>query len=160
MAYRPVEFDRLNLLAKYSYLTDLPADVQTDFIEKTDSRQHVVGVEGVFDICKYLQVVGKFAYRNNNEKVGSRDWTKSNKMLYIGRMNFHVTNKWDIAGEYRYLTCPHADDHKSGWLLEVDRELTKYMRAGIGYNFTDFNDDITSDDYDASGFFARITGKY
>jgi hypothetical protein len=50
---------------------------------------------------------------------------------------------------------------KKGWLFEIDREIVKFVRLGVGYNFTDYNDDLSQpDNYDASGWFIRVNGKY
>jgi hypothetical protein len=99
--------------------------------------------------------------RDMDEKVGPRDWTASQTYLYIARLNFHVTNKWDIAGEYRTLANRQIEDSKSGWLIEIDREIIKYARLGVGYNFTDYDDDLANNDnYDSGGWFVRVNGKY
>ena len=161
LAYRPVEFDRLNVLAKYSYLTDLPPGIQNSFRETTDSRSHIVGIEGSFDISRYLELVGKTAMRIKKEQVGVRDWTRSELYLYIGRLNYHLTSKWGIGVEYRILTNPQIEDRKDGFLIEVERELFQNIQVGVGYNFTDYEDDLSAvDDYNAEGWFMRLTGKY
>ena len=160
-SYRPVFWDRLNLLGKYSYLTDLPPDSQWDFPEDIESKRNVYSLEGIFDLFKWVQLVGKVAYRDMKEKVGYRDWTESDTYLYLGRLNFHITEQWDIAAEYRTLRNKQIEDNKSGWLLEVDRELGRYVRLGVGYNFTDYDDDLrNADNYEAKGFFVRVNGKY
>jgi hypothetical protein len=162
IAYRPVNFDRLNLLAKYSYITNELPDNQSDFALPQQDIRNIYAIEGAFDICKYLQLVGKFAMRDMSEKVYPRtDWTDSQTYLYIGRVNFHITQKWDIAAEYRDLANRQIEDSKAGWLLEVDRDLGDYIQMGVGYNFTDYDDDLSnSDNYDAGGWFVRVNGKY
>ena len=160
-SFRPTFWDKLNVLGKYSYLTDMPPDSQIDFIEDTDSRRHVYSIEGAYDIMKRIQLVGKFAYRDMDEKVGYRDWTESDTYLSIGRVNVHVLTDWDLACEYRSLVNDQGEDSKSGWLLEVDREIGQYTRIGVGYNFTDYDDDLSNDDdWDSEGWFLRVTGKY
>ena len=50
---------------------------------------------------------------------------------------------------------------KHGALIELDREIKDYIRFGIGYNFTDFDDDLRSlNDFSAHGFFTRVSGKF
>ena len=34
------------------------------------------------------------------------------------------------------------------------------FRIGIGYNFTDFSDNLTNFDYDHKGWFVNLTGQY
>ena len=39
-------------------------------------------------------------------------------------------------------------------------QIGNNLKVGAGYNFTDFSDDLTDNDYDANGWFFDITGKY
>ena len=82
--------------------------------------------------------------------------------LWIHRFNFHVTRKWDLALEYRLLFQADAvKTLRQGTLIEVDREFYDYVRLGLGYNFTDFNDDLTkSNNFDSNGPFVRLSGKF
>jgi hypothetical protein len=168
---RPVNWDKLNVIGKYSYITDLPPDSKWDFPEDIESIKNVYSIEGIYDVCKLIQLVGKFSYRDMNEKVGIRDWTHSDTYLYIIRSNFHIMNSepnkpfmlrgWDLGLEYRTLANKQIEDSKKGWLIELDKDLTQYIRAGVGYNFTDYNDDLRdNDDCDAEGWFVKLAGKY
>ena len=42
----------------------------------------------------------------------------------------------------------------------LDRDLNKNFRVGVGYNFTDFSDDLTDFDYDHKGWFLNLVGNY
>ena len=170
-SYRPVTWDRLNILGKYNYLTNLPPNSQYDFPEETNSHKNIYSLEGIFDLCRYLQLVGKIAYRDMKEKVGNRNWTHSDTYLYLGRTNFHIMNSnedkpfllrgWDFAVEYRILHNTQIEDNKKGFLVELDKDLGNYIRMGVGYNFTDYDDDLrNADNWDAKGFFVRVNGKY
>ena len=67
----------------------------------------------------------------------------------------------DIGAEYRILVQKLADDRKDGYLVEGMYHIQKYLTLGLGYNFTDFSDDLTSrNDYSVKGFFIRIIGKF
>ncbi len=160
-AYRPVECDQLNVLTKYSYITDRPPLERTTTGLLSNLRKHVMSLEGNFDINQYLGFVAKCAYRKQDEKTGIYDWLNSNTLLYLGRINVYVAKKWNIATEYRTLANDQLNDNKSGWLLEVQRTVADNFQIGAGYNFTDFDDDLTNrDDYDARGWFVRVTAKY
>jgi len=170
LAYRPIDFDRLNLLAKYSYITNHSPESQVDFAQITKDRRHVCALEGVFDLCRFLELVGKFAMRGMKEKVGPRDWVKSDTYLYLGRLNFKLSpvnenskflSDWWLAVEYRILSNDQIEDKKKGFLIELDKDIGKYLRCGVGYNFTDYDDDLsTEDSWEAKGWFLKVTGKY
>ncbi|MEK7449362.1 MAG: PQQ-binding-like beta-propeller repeat protein [Planctomycetota bacterium] len=194
VGYRPVSFDRLNLLAKYTYLADTIPDEQFNaaaglaqehtFISK--QRFKVSALEAAYDLTNHFQLVEKYAFKNGREKVGNRDYTESDTNLWINRLNYHFassTNRlhrrkettdqgnlsaegmewWqriDLGIEYRILTqsaSGGADDRKKGFLVETLYELNEEIRLGIGYNFTDFSDDLLSNnDYSVRGPFIRL----
>ena len=62
--------------------------------------------------------------------------------------------------EYRYLESETEDDDKHGALVGAYRHLGEHFKIGAGYNFTDFNDDLTDNDYDSDGWFIDVVGKY
>ncbi|MCK5578276.1 MAG: hypothetical protein KAI63_02010, partial [Planctomycetes bacterium] len=114
-----------------------------------------------YDINKYFQIVEKYAFKNGQEKVGSRDYTDSDTDLLISRINYHLTNKWDAGLEYRILHQKLADDQKAGYLGEVLYKISRFFQLGAGYNFTDFTDDlINNNDFSARGPFIRLVATF
>ncbi|MBD3246340.1 MAG: DUF11 domain-containing protein [Candidatus Omnitrophica bacterium] len=160
-AFRPVEFDKLNLLAKLSYIEDMGPASQEDTASITEEKAFVAAIEGAYDVNKYLQIVQKVAYKWGEERVGTRAGVDSATFLWVNRFNYHVTSKWDIGVEYRMLDQDLADDRRTGFLVEISRHINDNFQVGVGYNFTDFDDDLSrDDDYQVKGFFIRFTGKY
>ena len=45
-------------------------------------------------------------------------------------------------------------------LLGIDRNITKGLRVGVGYNFTDFSDNLTDFSYRHHGWFLNVVGSY
>jgi hypothetical protein len=68
-------------------------------------------------------------------------------------------HRWDALVEGRMLELPEAQDRRSGALLALYRHLGEHVKLGLGYNFTDFSDDLTDLDYDSQGYFINIVGK-
>lgn len=165
-AFRPVENDRLNILTRYSFLLNGGTDVQFSSPlfngVETEDRAHIISVDVAYDIWKHLGLVQKFAYKNSILNTNITNEIILHTFLYVTRLNFHVTKKWDISGEYRILGQMDAlDTLKHGPLAEVDREIYDYVRLGVGYNFTDFSDDLrSSSNYNSHGPFVRMTGKF
>ncbi|MBU0534376.1 MAG: DUF11 domain-containing protein, partial [Candidatus Omnitrophica bacterium] len=157
VAYRPIYFDRLNLLARYTYLEDsLPSD-QTDFSNIEEERAHTLSGELAYDLTDKLQLVEKLAYKFGEEKVEGFDFTKTQTWLNIHRLNYNINNNWQFGAEYRFLTQKEAEDSKQGALVEVNRKIGEFVQIGAGYNFTEFNDDLTYLDYTSQGPFVRLT---
>jgi hypothetical protein len=40
------------------------------------------------------------------------------------------------------------------------RHVTNHIKAGVGYNFSDFSDDLTQLDYRYQGLCVNLVGKY
>ena len=84
----------------------------------------------------------------------------SDASLYILRADWHITHRWDALLEGRQLAVQQAGDRRSGALLAVYRHFDKHVKAGVGYNFTDFSDDLTDLDYRSQGLFINVLGKF
>ncbi|GEM_PF-1840224 len=158
VAYRPIAFDRVNFISKYTFLMDQKPDASGPMLK---TASHVTSVEIIYDISRYFQWVEKYAVKLKKERQSPRPDLKSRTDLWINRLNFHVTKRWDIAGEYRILKQFQANDQLEGYAVEVNRALAKHFRFGVGYNFSRFTDNEFSDNnYDARGWFIRVQGKY
>ena len=71
MAYRPVNFDNLNLIAEYSYQDGYGGGLQQADALNTNVGQtatQVFSAEGVYDINDKWQAAEKLAYRIENEQ--------------------------------------------------------------------------------------------
>ena len=156
-AYRPVYCDRLNLIGKYTFLEDDSPASQSDYKDIDHIKAHVFGLEAVYDLTDKWQFVEKGALRFNEEKVSGFGFTKSQTWLLAQRVNYNFTKDWQVAGEYRFLNVVQAEDLKQGALLEVSRKIGENMRIAVGYNFTDFSDDLTDLGYTVHGPYVKMT---
>ena len=60
--------------------------------------------------------------------------------------------------EGRVLALPDLDEQRAGALTAVYRYFGDHFKAGVGYNFTDFSEDLTDLDYEHHGFFFNLIG--
>ncbi|MEN7342883.1 MAG: OmpA family protein [Pseudomonadota bacterium] len=166
LAYRPVDHNRINWLAKYTYLYDLTSAGQVDQFNQTrtltDQRSHIGSIEGVRRFGPRWSLGGKLARRVSELRLSrdNGDWFESTTDFAAIRVRYHVIRNWDALAEYRFLRVDEAESERRGWLLGVDRHVGKHMKIGVGYNFTDFSDDLTQLDYEFDGFFLNVLGKY
>ncbi len=164
-AYRPVDNDRFNALTKYTFLDEVTSDAQYVSSDSgsvaTDETAHIFSIEGAYEINRYLQTVEKFAYRLGSFKTALTDSIDISTLLFVHRFNYHITRKWDIGIEYRMLFQGQAGDNfRHGPLVEIDREIYDYVRLGVGYNFTGFEDDLRKvSNFKKNSFFVRLSGK-
>ena len=160
-AYRPVNFDRLNMIAQYAYQDNAGPVGQSsgNVTDVQQSRTQVIGVEGVYDLNETWQLAEKFAFRINDEKVTGFEFNRTHTWLMIHRINYKVDRDWTLSTELRDLTQVEAKDSKKGVLLEATRNINDYAQLGVGWNFTEFNDDLTNLNYTSQGPFLRMSGK-
>ncbi len=45
-------------------------------------------------------------------------------------------------------------------MISVDRHIGKNLKVGIGYNFTNFDDDLSNNDGTSEGWFINLVGKF
>ena len=164
-AYRPVSNDALNALFKYTFFYNMPtADQVTlsgtaaQYIQKS----HILSVDLMYDVTRNWTLGGKYAHRFGQLSLDRQDpqFFDSDASLYILRADWHITRRWDALLEGRQLAVQQAGDRRSGALLAVYRHFDEHVKAGVGYNFTDFSDDLTDLDYRSQGLFINVLGKF
>jgi hypothetical protein len=161
IAFRPIGYDWIQILARYTQVQNLPPAIQTAVVQDRKTDQ-VFSLQTVVDLHRRLSFTEKYAVRDRAIDQALLADLKSRMRLWINRFSYHLSDTWDAALEYRTLSMDQgADDSASGSLLEVNRLFFKHMRIGVGYNFTDFTDnEFSANDYSAKGYFFRIQGKY
>ncbi|MGL4402313.1 MAG: hypothetical protein ACRCTS_01035 [Fusobacteriaceae bacterium] len=159
-AYRPIWNDKLNFIGKYSYIYDLGSlgQLNTNFGEKA----HVLSLNTIYEISEKWDIGFKYAYRQEKVRVDrdSGPWFASSLDLFAVRLNYELIRKWDLFGEYHWLRNITDDQIKHGAMVGVYRELNDNLQLGVGYNFTQFDDDLTRLDYKSKGWFINLIGKF
>ncbi|WP_455207592.1 isopeptide-forming domain-containing fimbrial protein [Kaarinaea lacus] len=164
-AFRPVSNDALNALFKYTYFYNMPTTDQvalnnsaTQYIQKS----HILSVDAMYDITRSWTIGGKYAQRIGKLSLDRENpqFFDSGASLYILRADWHFTHRWDALLEGRLLDVPDAGDSRSGLLFAIYRHFNSHVKVGVGYNFTDFSDDLTDLDYDSQGLFINAIGKF
>ncbi|MBT5205132.1 MAG: hypothetical protein HOL98_16860, partial [Gammaproteobacteria bacterium] len=114
-----------------------------------------------YQLSARLKIGGKFAWKRSSIRLDrdSDDFVKATTTLAIARLRYHLVWKLDALAEYRRLEVDEVGDQKQGVLLGVDFQLGTNFGIGIGYNFTDFNDRLTTLDYESKGWFLNLNGR-
>jgi hypothetical protein len=163
LAYRPVRHDRLNVLSKYTYFYNVPTteqvileDTAVEFIQ----RSHVASIDVSYDLTSWLTLGGKYAYRRGEVSLDreDRDFFSNDAHLYILRTDWRFLKNWETGAEGRVLHLPDLDERRSGAVVSLYRYLGENFKIGVGYNFTDYSDDLTDLDYDDHGWFLNLIG--
>ena len=162
-AYRPVHNDRLNAMAKYTYFYNVPTsdqislqNIAAEFIQKS----HIAAVDVTYDITQQFTIGGKYAYRLGQVSLDrdNPEFYDNNAALYVVRGDYRFRENWEFLLEARLLHMPDLDERRAGALATVSRYVGDHLKIGLGYNFTDFSEDLTDLSYDHHGVFLSLTG--
>ena len=164
-AYRPVDNDRLNVLARYNYFRDLgPVGQITQGGEINSPKQvsQIASIDINYDLAQWLTIGGKYGYRQGKVSLGrnSDTFVSSNTHLGILRADVHFVKDWDALVEGRLLTNDIAGNTRYGFLAAIYRHLGNNVKIGVGYSFTDFSDDLSDQSYTSDGLFINLLGKF
>ena len=163
-AYRPVDNDRLNLLARYTFLYDLPGvDQVASDGSSSGSRQksHIVSLDAIYEANANWELGGKLAYRVGETAPRSGGvFTKNDAGLAAIRATYSIDQMWEVSAEGRVLVQPHVDTRQTGTLLTVYRSFGNNAKIGLGYNFGSFSDDLRDTTQDDKGIFLNVQAKF
>jgi len=163
-AWRPVDNDRWNTLFKYTNLYNLPSPGQiamSGVVADYAQRSQVLSVDTIYDLNPWLSIGGKYGVRWGElkaSKTGSQ-WFDSRADLLILRADLHLVKEWDALVELRKLRATEAQDARAGWLAGIYRHVGAGVKVGVGYNFTNYSDDLTDLSYRSRGWFVNLIGK-
>ena len=162
-ALRPVHNDRLNMLTKYTYFYNVPTsdqvtlqNIAAEFIQKS----HIAAVDIGYDLTPKFSIGGKYAYRLGQVSLDreNEEFHDNNASLYILRGDYRFRKNWELLLEGRLLDMADLNERRAGALATISRYLGDHVKIGIGYNFTDFSDDLTDLSFDQHGVFLNLTG--
>jgi hypothetical protein len=162
-AYRPVRHDRLSALAKYTYFYNVPTTDQVtlqntaaEFIQKS----HIAALDLTYDLTADWSIGGKYAYRLGQASLNrdQRAFFGNGAQLAVLRADWRFRKDWESLAEVRMLDLGDVSQRRRGALAAIYRYIGKNLKVGVGYNFTDFSDDLTDLGYDHKGVFINLIG--
>ena len=162
--YRPIHNDKLNTLFKYTYFYNVPSSNQVNLIGGAANyiqKSNIIAIDAIYDLTQRWSIGGKYAYRLGQiaQDRTNPEFFDSRASLYVARADWHFVHRWDVLMEYRLLDLPDAKDKRAGSLLGIYRQVGKNIKLGMGYNFTDFSDDLTNLSFNSQGFFINFIAK-
>lgn len=165
IAYRPATSDRFNGLISLHHLEDLaPAEQYSSSGNQNtwQQRSNIITFDGNYDLTHRWTIGARYALRRSEIRQGREqgEWLDSDAELMIVRLDWHLVRHWDVLLEARSLDVEAADDRRTGALVAVHRHLGDHYKLGVGYNFTEFSDDLTEHDFKAKGWFANLVAKF
>jgi major membrane immunogen (membrane-anchored lipoprotein) len=151
LAYRPVNSDWFNGLARLEY----KKDTDTTASLRTDSDAYIISTEGIVQVTSRLQVVLKYA-----AKLVAESQADSRTNMAATRIVFDLAQNIDVAGEYRAMTNNLQSGFAGGGTAEVGMRVKDSLWVSAGYTFDRFDSDLKGDDATNQGPFIRMRVKF
>ena len=159
LAYRPVEHDRLNLLTRYTRLTNTPTEFQLANTA-TGLTSDIFAVDWSYQLSQRIEWVGKQAMRWSESGADASE-LRSRTSLTVQRLNWSMPKDLRFGTEYRLMDQDIANDQRRGFVTELMWEGLDPLILGLGYNFSDVSDNEYVDyDFSTKGPFFRLQGKF
>jgi outer membrane protein OmpA-like peptidoglycan-associated protein len=164
-AWRPANNDRWNTLFKFTILNDEPSSAQVSAAGTAvdyAQQSRVIDLDADYQLSNWLSLGGKYALRTGELRVDqtSGAWYASQAQLLIARADVLVLHQWDGMLELRQLAIHESGDQRKGVLIGCYRHFGQNLKIGVGYNFTDYSDNLTDVSYKSHGFFLNTVGKF
>ncbi len=159
-AWRPHDNTRWAGFGKFTYLYDV-ASLGQEGGNLYDQRSQILSLEGIRQLGARWEVAGKLASRWGDYRTGRGEgaWLDSRADFAALQLRYRLFAQWEGLAEHRWLKVREGGVRK-GWLVGVDRRVGENFKVGVGYNFTEFSDDMTELKYDQKGFFLNMAGYY
>jgi hypothetical protein len=122
---------------------------------------HVFSIDATYDLNPKWTLGGKLGFRLG--QTSPDDVTplqRNDAALAVLNARYHLTFKWDILVEGRYLTARQAGFDEFGVLATAYRHFGDNLLVGVGYNFGSFSDDLTDLTTDDQGVFLNIVAQF
>jgi predicted porin len=150
-------------LVKYTYFYNVPTsdqitlqNIAAEFIQKS----HIAAVDVTYDLTPKFSIGGKYAYRLGQVSLDREDeeFHDNDASLYVLRGDYRFWKNWELLFEGRLLDMSDLNERRAGALASISRYVGDHVKIGLGYNFTDFSDDLTDLSFDHHGVFLNLTG--
>jgi flagellar motor protein MotB len=161
--FRPIFSDRLDMLAKYTYFYNLPTTGQTtlqSLAAQYIQKSNIASLDVTYDLTSRLTLGGKYAYRVGQMSLSREqpEFFDNTAKLYIVRADYRIGENWEGMIEARMLDLPDFSDRRGGALIGIYRYVGEHVKAGVGYNLTDFSEDLTDLSFRHRGVFMNVVG--
>ena len=135
-------------------------DARIVVVDKLTYAGNLQNLTEVSDDPRFLFVQADIAERAAVERIFQEHAPAALVNFAAARARYHLTNEWDGLMEYRWLNVDETQDSRQGALAGIYRQIGSNLRVGVGYNFTDFSDDLTDLSYESHGWVIDLVGSY
>jgi len=164
-AYRPIWDDRLNVLAKAVYLSDLSPSTQRFNGETVDFRQqsNIYSIDASYDFHPRWTLGAKYGHRSGEvtDSRESEDFFRSSADLGVLRLDYHLNHRWDATIEGRYLNIGDGTIEREGGLAILYRHLNDNAKVGVGLTYGGIDQEyLLANEEKDIGWLVNVVGKF
>lgn len=156
-AWRPVDDNRFNGLARYEYKTVRDKSQ----IDGDNYRAHIVSTHLDYHPSRPWWLTGRLAAKSNRDQnlpAGQENYTA---WLVSARTVYDISKKWDIGVLTAVMGSPQGRSRQWANGLEVGYLLAQNLWLSVGHNWSGFSDrDLTGAEYTARGSYVRLRFKF
>jgi hypothetical protein len=161
-AWRPVDHNRWNALARYEYKTVRDKTMSAGVSTNGDNyNTHIVSLHGDYHPSRPWWVNGRFAVKSTSDKALPAGQQRYSAWLVGGRLTYDVSENWDIGLMTSYMYSPQGSSRQWAQGVEVGYLVRQNLWLSTGVNWAGFSDkDLTGSDYTNKGVYLRLRFKF
>jgi hypothetical protein len=164
LSWRAPHSDAVQALGRWTRLADRRGPAPGDSLG-TESVLGVAALEATVRLLPGVEWAAKGAARIEQDGRSGIPSAMAHSTLWASRLDYRMAQiarqPLRLGLEYRMLMQREAGDQKSGWLQEVSYDPNRYMRFGVGYNFSRFSGDpLVREQETTQGWFVRAQSRY
>ncbi len=158
VAIRPRDTDKYGILFSYNYrnsfLSGRPREAGTKL------RADTLSADAFYQFNSRLEFYGRSALKISGDGNQTLPFASTLTYLLQGRLQYRLTNSFDVAAETRYLFQPSSLSKKQSIGAELGYWLTPDLRFGIGYNLRQSKESLNLGSSNMkAGMYFTITSK-
>lgn len=168
-AWRPVDDNRWNALARYEYRTSWDDSIaplapgDTAALGVGDHyRAHILSLVGDYHPSRPWWLTGRLAAMAREDRIPETGATDSFNAYLVGaRLTYDYSKRWDISGLASQLYAQQGGNTQTALGAELGYLIQPNLRIGLGYNATGFTaPELSGADYTQQGWFLRLSFKF
>lgn len=158
LAYRPENADKINALAKFTYISERNSNVAVPYRQD----RYILSAHSYYQITPVIGLGSRFATRYvfDQDETFAED-VKTQTYFLQSRGEFIWTDKISSIVDLRFIHMQPQAESLFGLAGEVDYLVMKNLQFGVGYILKDYSDpDFSFLDYTYHNFYFTLHTKF
>lgn len=149
-------FTSLLATVRYEYETD-----ETEFSAQPDESVTLDDLTLRLDykFRRSLSLYGAYRLETEEVKAPPLSTTAVDTITWLFGAKYQITDRWDVLGAYKYKMIEDAiEDKRQKLFSELGYQLFKYLKVSLGYEYIEYTDEDTGEDYNSHVGYVSLIG--